>query len=246
MAFCQLQWFSDVLGKQTTTWVLLPDKLPGPFAAFYMLHGLSDDHTIWMRRTRIESYVEGKPLIVVMPDGGRGFYTNHDQGPCWAEHIGVELPGMIEQTFPAIAKREGRFIGGLSMGGYGALRIGLGYPDRFASANSHSGALMFGSRRPDSPERALMIGNEPAGTDHDLNALAKKAKAAGNLPRLRIDCGVDDFLIEDNRSLHRSFLKMKIPHEYEEFPGVHNWGYWDLHVREAIGFHLGEKEPRTK
>jgi putative tributyrin esterase len=83
-----------------------------------------------------------------------------------------------------------------------------------------------------------MIGTDPVGSDHDLIALAKKAKAAGNLPRLRIDCGVDDFLIEDNRLLHRSFVKMKIPHEYEEFPGAHSWDYWDLHVREAIGFHL--------
>jgi len=81
MAFCQLQWFSKVLGKQTTTWVLLPDDQPGPFATFYLLHGLSDDHSIWMRRTRIETHVSGKPLIVVMPDGGRGFYTNHENGP---------------------------------------------------------------------------------------------------------------------------------------------------------------------
>jgi putative tributyrin esterase len=238
MSFCQLHWFSKILAKQTTTWIILPDGLQGPFAAFYLLHGLSDDHTIWMRRTRIEMYVENKPLIVVMPDGGRGFYTNHENGPKWAEHIGVELPTMIEKTFPAIAERKGRFIGGLSMGGYGAMRVGLGYPDRFASVNSHSGALRFGGRAEEIPERQLMVGSNPAGSDHDLVELAKRAKEAGNLPRLRIDCGVDDFLLEDNRSLHQSLIKLKVPHEYEEFPGVHNWDYWDLHVREAIEFHL--------
>jgi putative tributyrin esterase len=238
MSFCQLHWFSGVLGKQTTTWVLLPDKLPGPFATFYLLHGLSDDHTTWMRRTRLEMHAADKLLMVVMPDGGRGFYTNHENGPRWAEHIGSELPAMIERTFPAIAAREGRFIGGLSMGGYGALRIALEYPDQFISANSHSGAVLFGTRPQDLPERILMVGSHPAGSGHDLIELARKAQLAGTLPRLRIDCGIDDFLIEDNRSLHQSFVKMKTPHEYEEFPGAHEWGYWDLHVREAIDFHL--------
>ncbi len=241
MAFCQLHWFSKVLGKQTTTWVLLPDDLPGPFAAFYLLHGLSDDHTMWMRRTRIEMYAAGKPLIIVMPDGGKGFYTNHNQGPRWAEHIGAELPGMIEKTFPAIADRNGRHIGGLSMGGYGALRVALEYSDRFSSANSHSGSLLFGTKPQTIPDRMLMVGSEPAGSSHDLLVLARQAQKAGNLPRLRIDCGVDDFLIEDNRQLHRSFNEADIPHQYEEFPGAHTWDYWDLHVREAMAFHLGSE-----
>jgi S-formylglutathione hydrolase FrmB len=204
----------------------------------YLLHGLSDDQTIWLRRTRLELYLAGKPLIVVMPDGGRGFYTNHEQGPRWAEHVAVELPTMIEKTFPAIAAREGRFVGGLSMGGYGGLRLGLGYPDRFASAHSHSGAVLFGSKPQELPERALIVGSNPAGSGHDVLTLANNAKAAGNLPRLRIDCGVDDFLIEDNRSLHQSFTEMQIPHEYQEFPGSHNWDYWDEHIKEAIEFHL--------
>jgi len=149
---------------------------------------------------------------------------------------------MIEKTFPAIAAREGRFIGGLSMGGYGALRIALGYPDRFSSANSHSGAVMYGSFASDLPERQLMLGPNPVGSNHDVLTLAKRAGAAGNLPRLRIDCGVDDFLIEANRSLHRSFIEMAIAHEYEEFSGAHTWDYWDLHVRDAIGFHLANSK----
>jgi S-formylglutathione hydrolase FrmB len=236
MAFCQLHWSSKVLGKQTTTWLLLPEDLPGPFPTFYLLHGHSDDHTMWLRRTRIEPYVAGKPLIVVMPDGGRGWYTNNENGPAWAEHIGVELPGFIEKNFPAIASREGRFVGGLSMGGYGALRLALGYPERFISANSHSGSVLFGTKPQTDPMRQLAVGKNPAGTDHDLLVLAQRARAT--LPRLRIDCGVDDFLIEDNRALHQKFGEMRIPHEYQEFPGAHTWDYWDLHVQEAMEFHL--------
>jgi S-formylglutathione hydrolase FrmB len=242
MAFAQLHWFSQVLGRQTTTWVLLPEQGTGPFATFYLLHGLGDDHTIWLRRTRLEVYVAGQPLIVVMPDGGRGFYANHhDGGTQWATHVGVELPGMIERTFPALPTRDGRFIGGLSMGGYGALRVALGHPDRFASATSHSGAVLGPGRRrdiPPSPEWKPIVG--PTGWEqsgNDLAPLAVRAKTGGMLPRMRIDCGVDDFLLEDNRTFHRQLEQAGVPHDYLEYPGGHTWEYWDTHVKDAIQFH---------
>lgn len=144
MAWSTIHWKSDVLGKQTTAQVLLPDVGKPPYATFYLLHGLSDDSTNWLRRSRIEVYAAGLPLIVVMPDGYRGFYTDNDQGPAYAKHFGEELPSFVERTFHAKAARGARAIGGLSMGGYGALRIGLGYADRFCSVNSHSGAVGWG------------------------------------------------------------------------------------------------------
>jgi putative tributyrin esterase len=244
MAICEFHWGSSVIGKQTTTRVILPERGKGPFAVFYLLHGLSDDHTIWSRRTRIEEYVANLPLIVVMPDGDRGFYTDHEQGPAYAKHFGEELPGVIERNFPAKAARSARCIGGLSMGGYGALRVGLGYPDRFCSANSHSGAMLAGTRAPGKAgmfpsERKLIFGAKPAGSSHDLIALAAKARAAGKLPRLRIDCGTEDFLLDSNREYHQKLSELGVAHEYEEFPGAHSWEYWDVHVREAIAFHCG-------
>jgi putative tributyrin esterase len=240
MSFCQLHWFSQVLGKQLATWVLLPDGAKPPFATFYLLHGLSDDHTIWLRRTRIESYASGLPLIIVMPDGGRGFYTDANDGPKWATHMAMELPAIIERTFPAKTTRNGRCVGGLSMGGYGAIRLALGYPDRYFSVNSHSGALLAGSPQKayqDNPERALIFGKSPKGSEHDLVFLAARAKKAGQLPKIRIDCGTEDFLVQDNRKFHAALSDMKIDHEYEEYPGAHNWDYWDVHVREALAFH---------
>lgn len=244
MAFAQLHWHSTTLGKETTTWVLLPDDGTPPFATLYLLHGLSDDHTAWMRKSRVESHVAKRPLIVVMPDGGRGFYTNHyDGGPQWATHVGVELPALIERTFPAAATRDARHVGGLSMGGYGALRVALGYPDRFASAHSHSGAVLGPRRRvdfPPTPEYRAIVGPHSglAGTDNDLTLLAGRAKAGGLLPRLRFDCGTDDFLLEDNRQFNRQLVDAGIDHQYVEFPGGHSWDYWDQHVGEAIDFHL--------
>src|SRR4051812_20434736 len=146
MALCDLHWFSRILDKHVGTYVCLPDAPGAPFPTLYLLHGLSDDYTGWLRRSSIERYAARHSMIIVMPDGFRGFYTDNADGPAYAKYIAEELPAMIERTFPARDERAARAIGGLSMGGYGALRVALAYPHVFASANSHSGAVMHGSR----------------------------------------------------------------------------------------------------
>jgi len=251
MSFCHVQWASNVLGKQVGMNVILPDVGEPPFPVYYLLHGLSDDYTIWQRRTRIEWYARELPLIVVMPDGFRGFYTNNEQGPAYATYVAEELPAFVERNFPAGSGRGKRCVGGLSMGGYGALRIGLGYPDRYASANSHSGALLFGHNPIrdsdfDSAEIERICGSDPGGSEHDLLMLAERAQRTGALPSLRIDCGSADFLIEDNREFHERLDELGVPHEYEEHPGEHNWDFWDTHVQAALRFHcraLGLRTP---
>jgi S-formylglutathione hydrolase FrmB len=240
MAFCTVHFFSNTLQKQAAMNVIVPDKGAGPFATFYLLHGMSDDYTIWHRRTRIEWYVRDMPLIVVMPDGFRGFYTDNAEGPPYAKFFGEELVAFVERIFPAKKSRAGRCIGGLSMGGYGALRIGLGFPDLFTSVNSHSGALMAGGQLrqgPQAQEFIRIFGDDPTGSDHDLRVLAKRCAKQKKLPKIRIDCGAGDFLIDANRKFHHFLCQQRIDHEYQEFPGEHNWDYWDAHVQEALQFH---------
>jgi len=245
MSFCQLQWSSQILQKQVAANVILPDCGEPPFPVYYLLHGLSDDYTIWHRRTRIEWTVRELPLIVVMPDGFRGFYTNNDDGPDYASYIAEELPALVERQFAARPDRSARCIGGLSMGGYGALRLALGYPDRYVSATSHSGALLSSSRLAGDPtpfrhrEMERIFGADPRGTDHDLVTLAERCQAAGVIPRLRIDCGTDDGLLGENRALHSALERLGIEHEYAEYPGDHNWDYWEVHVQESLSFHCG-------
>ena len=247
MSLCDVHWSSSILAKKVGMFVILPEVGTPPFATYYLLHGLSDDYTVWQRRTRVEWYVREMPLIVVMPDGFRGFYTDNADGPEYARYLAEEVVGFVERNFPARAGREARCVGGLSMGGYGALRLALGYPRLFASANSHSGALMHGSRnvpRPDGPlspaEFRRIFGNAPAGSDHDLVTLARRAKGSGAaMPRLSIDCGTDDVLLDDNRAFHRELTRLDVAHEYREFPGGHTWDYWDEHVQDALRFHAG-------
>lgn len=243
MALCDLHYFSKSLNKQTAANVILPesDELSGPYPVLYLLHGLSDDYTIWQRRTSIERYVQNLLLIVVMPDGGRGFYTDAEQGFAYESAIVHDLIGLIDRTFPTRAERAGRCVGGLSMGGYGAMKLALRHPDLFCSAVSHSGALRFGHypMNEDTPfdaEFRRVIGADPVGGPNDLFALAEGIDRA-LLPALRIDCGTDDFLIEANRDFHAHLESLGIPHEYAEYTGAHEWSYWDLHIQEALTFH---------
>ena len=244
MALCEVHWHSLVLKQKISMAVILPEVGTPPFATYYLLHGLSDDHTTWVRRTRVEWYVRELPLIVVMPNGLRGFYTDHHAGPPFAQYAAEEVVSFVERNFPARRSRASRAIGGLSMGGYGALRLSLGYPDRFASANSHSGAVMHGhlpGARPDGPlphdEFLRIFGPSPHGTPHDLLFLAEQAKRAGKLPEMLLDCGTEDYLLDGNREFHAGLEGLKVPHAYREFPGAHTWDYWDEHVKDALAFH---------
>lgn len=239
MASCTLNFHGPALQKACSMGVILPDgQVPdGPYPVFYLLHGLSDDHTIWMRRTSIERYVAGLPLIVVMPDGGRSFYCDAIEGPAWETHILQDVVRFVDRTFNTVPSREGRVIGGLSMGGYGALKLALKFPDRFCSAVSHSGCLAITRRLADAPpERLRIYGPDPDGGKDCLFKLAESCDR-NLLPAIRIDCGTEDGLLDQNREFRAHLEALGIPHEYEEFPGGHTWDYWDCHVQEAIAFH---------
>ncbi|MCC6239071.1 MAG: esterase family protein [Phycisphaerales bacterium] len=239
MALCDLHWYSPTLQKQVGAYVILPNSGKPPFATLYLLHGMSDDYTGWLRRSSIERYVENLPLVVVMPDGYRGYYTNNEIGPAYATYIATDLITMVQRNFPVRPTRSARCISGLSMGGYGAMRLSLGYPDLFASAHSHSGAVHYGSIPIPAkwPDHRRIFGANPKGSEHDLLALARGAKRRSQLPHLRLDCGQGDFFIEHNREFHHQLTKMGVPHEYEEYSGQHDWDYWDRHIPSAIAFH---------
>ena len=237
MALLDLCYYSHALGMQTAATVILPQDSPGPYQVMFLLHGRSDDHTIWTRRTSIERYVEGLPLIVVMPNGHRGFYVDMDNGYPYGKAVGEELPALIRNWFSTVDVWS---ITGLSMGGYGALRTAFNYPDLFKSAVSHSGALIkFGEgialdRSQEDLEWYRTFGTAPHGGPNDLFQLAETHK---DQIKIRIDCGTEDFLLEENRRYTAHLNEIGYQHEYEEFAGTHEWGYWDTHVQEAIAFH---------
>ena len=241
MACATLHFHSPALAKACSITVIVPEGSVGqpPFPVCYLLHGLSDDHTSWARHTSIERHVAGLPLIVVMPDGGRGFYCDAVDGPAYERHLLDDVIGFVDRTFHTMPERQGRVIGGLSMGGYGAIKLALKYPQLFCSAVSHSAALDV-QRRLERPEVAAemrrIFGPAPGGGPNDPYALAATIDRT-LLPALRLDCGLEDGLLEENRAFHRHLEQLGIPHEYAECPGAHTWEYWDCHIQEALAFH---------
>lgn len=203
---------SPALDRAVTYTALVPAAGEPPFPVLYQLHGASDDHRAWLHKSSLLRYVEGLPLVVVLPSGENSYYLD-----AWERLVVDDIPAHLARTFRV---REGRAaIGGLSMGGYGAIRLGLLHPDRYASIFAHSSHL-----RASSDELK------------DVGAVAARIDRT-QLPALAFDCGVDDHLIEDSRRFHARLEALGLPHEYREHPGAHTWDYWDRHLPEAIEHH---------
>ncbi len=239
MPLCTVEFFSQSLQKATGMKIILPDpSIKGPYATLYQLHGLSDDYSGWERRTSIERYVMDLPLVVVMPDGGRGWYIDAAEGYAYESHIMKDTIGFVEKFFPVDKKRKARAIGGLSMGGYGAMKLALKFAGSFASVAAHSGALAHGhdSDLTSGPEFKRIFGENPTGGPNDVFALAEKLKPS-QAPAIRFDCGTSDGLVAANRRFHRHLARLGIKHTYREYPGAHTWAYWDEHFQKALRFH---------
>lgn len=240
MAVCTMSFWGESLQKECSMNLILPDRVKTRkrLCVLYQLHGLSDDHTAWLRRTSIDRYVSEMPLIVVMPDGGRGFYCDAAEGPAYEKHVLTDVVGFVERFFPVRTDRRGRAIGGLSMGGYGAMKLALKHPRRFCSVVSHSGAFDF-AHHPgvlENPEFRRITGERVPGGKDDVFAVADRLSPK-EAPAIRFDCGTDDGLLESNRLFHKHLLRRGIRHQYKKFAGAHNWGYWDERIREALRFH---------
>jgi len=238
MALLSVSFSGESLPKACGMNVVIPEGIDGPFPVLYLLHGLTDDYTMWQRRTSVERYADAAGLMIVMPDGHRSFYCNDPRpwGYAYEDHIVKDVVGFVDKTFPTIADRSGRAIGGLSMGGYGSMMLALRHADIFSAVSSHSSAFYFAHQALD---RVVGIDDFaaalPAG-EYDVFSLAERLKASGDALAIRIDCGTEDGLIESNREFHTHLDALGIAHEYVEHPGEHNWAYWDEHVQETIAF----------
>jgi len=255
MALIQCDFFSDVLGLSCSMNVILPQRTRGQIGmagaagagrhpTLWLLHGMSDDHTTWARRTSIERYAAEKGLAVVMPAVGRSFYTDQKAGYNYWTFISEELPGIARAMFPLSEQPADNFAAGLSMGGYGAFKLALRCPERFAAAASLSGALDAASilqHRPhyeDEVTRTFGELDDLCASDNDLFHLAEQvAGSKGPNPALYFCCGTDDFLREDNVRFREHLQMLDLPHDYEEDPGrAHTWDYWDETIRRVLNW----------
>ncbi len=243
---------SEALGRQMKYRVLLPagyDQAPRRYATLYLLHGLSGDFTDWETRSRLIDHVRGLPLMVVMPDGQDAWYTNSASEPRdrFEDYIVRDLLRDVDAKFRTVQARYMRAIAGLSMGGYGALKLGLKYPGTFQFVGSFSGALKVAADpefgKPTGPNANAKFFEQmqrifgPAGSktrlENDVYLLAAKADPA-RMPFFYVDCGTEDGLLQANREFVALLTKQKIAYEYRERPGAHSWAYWDHQLPEML------------
>ncbi len=251
MIFSDFHFFSEALGIQTAAYVLMPEMSvletqKKPLPVLYLLHGLSDDHTMWMRQTAVEQYAKDWRICIVMPAVNRSFYMDMDRGAKYDTFVAEELPRVIERCFPVSKKREDRFAAGLSMGGYGALRLGLSRPGRYAAVASFSGALgmdrVFKRRAELSKEYMAemenIYGTEEKMLKSDANLMRlgqKLEKHPEKCPRIYIACGTEDHLFDANERFVERFGKT-LPIEYHTEPGTHSWLLWNENIRRVLAW----------
>jgi putative tributyrin esterase len=251
MAHLRCDFFSEALSLSTSMTVILPQatstqigmagRAPDdPPPVLYLLHGLSDDDTTWVRRTSIERYVAPLGLAVVMPQVHRSFYTDQAYGGHYWTFLSEELPALVGSLFRVSGRREDTFVAGLSMGGYGALKWALRQPQRFAAAASLSGTahltgLRTGRERPEDPRLfERVFGDDPiGGGPNDLWWLLGQSDPAA-VPPLYLCCGTEDALIDDNVAFRDACEAAGVAVTANFGPGEHDWAYWDARIQDVL------------
>ncbi len=250
MIWSDFHFYSESLGIQTAAYVLLPEyaqmealngaKLP----TLYLLHGMSDDHTIWLRNTRIAQYARKYRLAVVMPAVNRSFYADMVHGANYWTFVSDELPRVMEACFPLSGRREDRYAAGLSMGGYGAMKLGLLKPERYAAIASLSAPLWLHAALDGHVQDPGMVkelnnifgSRDGLATGEGNLALAADRLAPADAPRMYACCGTADFLYEANEQFIKAYGE-KFAITYEREPdAAHTWDYWDKAIQRVLAW----------
>lgn len=250
MALVNFDFRSDSLKRSVAVNAILPIEIfEGPFPALYLLHGLTDNYNGWLSYSRIRLWAEQSGLAVIMPSGENSFYMDIlVKGGClgdFGKYVGRELIDVTRKMFPLSSMREDTFLGGLSMGGFGACRNSLKYSDTFSKAIILSGALHFYEYPAEWVRtKGNMIGEiknfgdleETRHTDRNPRYLIDMIKNNPDkeFPSFYIACGLGDDLLGANRSIAAALKEAGADVTYEEGEGIHDWIFWDEYIQHAL------------
>lgn len=234
--------YSNAMHKDFKCVVIKPasyKKKKESYPVVYLLHGYSGWYSNWLiREPQLKEYADEYNLMIVCPDGGNSswyFDSPVDSTMKYETYIGKEVPDYIDAHYNTIKKRTSRAITGLSMGGHGALFLAFRHADTFGACGSMSGGvdLNYSRNKFDIMKR---IGDTIQNADNWKKYIVMNV--IENYPKdslaIIFDCGTEDFYYEANHKLHEKMLQLKIPHDYTERPGKHEWAYW----RNSIQYHL--------
>lgn len=258
MALIHVSLYANTLKRNTEFHVLTPDgRAPGflrTAPVLVLLHGWAGNHHDWLLGSDLSRHVQERGFVAVVPSGGNHFYLDDEEMEEYhSRWLAEELPSALETHFGIVWDRRRCYLGGYSMGGYGALRNGLAFPHRFGGAIGLSSALITAEISKLQPgERTPYAGyayyrqvfgdlTTLLGSDRDVEALAARvASGAGPLPRLYLACGTDDFLLEPNRSLQRRLEHLGLPHLWLETVGGHDFAFWNAQLAQAVAWMFEE------
>jgi putative tributyrin esterase len=233
MAFFKMRFQSHQLGQGVTVNVIMPDDVTRPVKTVWLYHGLSDDQNTWMEQTSIQRYAAQFGVAVVMPCSDRGWYTDTAYGKNYFTFVTKELVDTCRKFFPFLStRREDNMVAGLSMGGYGALKAALTYPEQYGYCGSLSGWVNI--TRKDLPcsfeewqgvfGYDLLDVAQLKDTKHDLLALVKALKKEQkDLPQIYLWCGIKDYLIDENKTFIKDLKDLDVHHECLFSEGDHSW-----------------------
>ena len=238
---------SAVLRTKAPFNIILPEgyaESEQRYPVLILLHGFGDTYRAWVEKTNLAVYARKYPLIIVMPDGKTGWYTNGvGSNVRWEDYVMKDLVPYVDAHYRTLQDQGRMAVAGLSMGGYGALSLGLKYHENFSFAASFSGVLGITDRTDDelrdkgdefvhSVHDAFGPPGSPARAAKDLKLLLDIP--AGERPFVYLDCGTEDGLLADSRSFSELLQLKHFPHEYRERPGIHGWFLWDHQIQEAL------------
>ncbi len=250
-----VHFFSDSLNEQRAFNLILPldyEVSTGRYPVLYLLHGYTGDNSDWTLLTNLSGYAARYRLIIVMPDGSNGWYVNSATDPKakFEDYIIKDIIPYVEKHYRTIPLRRARAIAGLSMGGYGAMFLGLKHPDLFAAIGAFSGALdvahnglppdTLNANEKERKQKAEIMSHfgapgSPTAKERDPFEILSKVLRE-RMPALYIAEGGEDFLIKGNREFVAELARLKIPYEYREVsPREHTWDFWDEQIRIFLG-----------
>lgn len=237
MAVLTMNFRGPKLGKASTVNIITPDATAssGPWPVLYLLHGYSDNHSAWLENTSIARYALERKMMIVMPDGMRTWYADTNEEDTMEQFITGDLIECIDGTFNTVKSAGSRAIAGLSMGGYGATMLALRHPELYCCASAHSGAFFYAHETIKDMPKKVSKDSARLSKKYDVFKLTSKLPADKRF-KLRLDCGKSDWIIKWNRDLHKHLNSLGWKHTYKEYPGDHNWNYWDAHICETLDF----------
>lgn len=256
MALIETRFDSAILDLSLGMNIILPEHPSAwetPPAVLYLLHGLSDDHTIWSRRTSIERYAYAYNLAVVMPDAYKSFYCDMAHGSDYRGFFSQELPLLIQRWFKVSTDPKRTFVTGMSMGGYGALKLALDNPGHYSAAASIFGALDLAAHIHDEWDESrrrtfqAVFGdiNRIKDSEHDLIAQLRTLEAVPDTD-FYLCVGTGDYLYQDSVTFRDTAAEAGLRFTYEEDEGEHKWGFADRAIKRILEWLPIERLPEIE